>query len=138
MPAAAEAPGNRCRQYGRPVPGEQVSDKALKLNQEESQESKKMINSDAAILILNFYPPGIVKRAVDSVVRQDFEGTWTIYLGFHDRSAEHKAAVREQFQGLPVEYVDIDKDLVSDTRAKNVILQEARSEEHTSELQSRI
>lgn len=84
-----------------------------------------MIRSDAAILILNFYPPLIVKRAVDSVVHQDFDGTWTIYLGFHARSMEHKAAVKEQFQGLPVEYVDIDRDLVSDTRAKNEILKEA-------------
>ena len=84
-----------------------------------------MIHSDVAIIILNFYPPMIVKRAVDSVMRQDYTGSWTIYLGFHNRNREHKDAVREQFQTLPVEYVDIHKDLVSDTRAKNVILQYA-------------
>lgn len=84
-----------------------------------------VIKSDTAVIVLNFYPPEIVKRAVESVARQDYQGSVTVYLGFHDRCKEHQEEVRRLLADYPVEYIEIDRDLVSDTRAKNVILRYA-------------
>lgn len=85
----------------------------------------KQYKSDAAIIMLNFYPPEIVGRAIDSIRKQNFHGTWTLYLGFHHRSPSHKEAVRSKCADLPVHFLDIEQDMVFDMRARDIILQEA-------------
>jgi hypothetical protein len=85
----------------------------------------KQYKSDAAIIMLNFYPPEIVGRAIDSIRMQSFQGTWTLYLGFHHRSPAHIKAVCTLCIGLPVHFVEIEQDMVFDMRARDIILQEA-------------
>jgi hypothetical protein len=85
----------------------------------------KQYKSDAAIIMLNFYPPEIVGRAIDSIRRQSFQGTWTLYLGFHHRTPSHIEAVRTLCTDMTVHFVNIKQDMVFDMRARDIILQEA-------------
>lgn len=75
--------------------------------------------------MLNFYPVDILGRAVDSICSQTWKGSWTLYIGFHNRDLQHKTSVKKRCKGLPVHYVDIDRDMVMDVRPRDVILQEA-------------
>ena len=81
--------------------------------------------SDVAIIMLNYYPAPIVMRAVGSIVRQRFAGSWHLYLGFHDRNATHRREIQAALHGLPVHYLEIDGDMVFDSRPRDRILQEA-------------
>lgn len=81
--------------------------------------------SDVAIILLNFYPLKVVSRAIDSILQQTSKVTWTLYLGFHHRSKEHREAVLAACAGLPVHFVTIERDLIFDVRARDLVLQEA-------------
>lgn len=82
-------------------------------------------SSETAIIMLNYYPLEIVQRALNSIINQTHRGTWTLYLGFHNRSEEHKKQIVQFCEGLPVHYVDIDRELIFDVRARDRILQTA-------------
>ncbi len=81
--------------------------------------------SDVAIVMLNHYPPAIARRAIESIRGQATFRRWTLYLGFHDRAASHREAMRQACAALPVHFVTIERDYVFDARARDVVLQEA-------------
>ena len=86
--------------------------------------------SDVAIVMLNHYPVAIARRAIESICRQATSRQWTLYLGFHDRPAAHREAVRRACAGLPVHFVTLERDYVFDARARDVVLQEAIARGH--------
>jgi hypothetical protein len=87
-----------------------------------SRGARRVYRSDVAIIMLNYYPVNIVQRALRSVVAQNFVGTWTVYLGFHDRPQVHRDRVRRLCSDLPVHFVEIGTDLVFDARARDRVL----------------